>query len=183
MRPANHENQITIQQIESFLQHTESCIERLDRAVGQLPKVDKDENSECPFAKELYQEKEDAQKKLAECLSQLYEYRKWVLDQIKKCKNNLVVISANADRLNNDLPHREFTEAEVRLAAIYKKLVRLNEKIEKTVKKCQKAIQQAAEKRDPLYTEDDDDHDEAFHEERQEQEIDEFLCKMLGKTP
>ena len=180
---SNHEQEkiITIPEVKSFLEHTELCIEALNQAVSQLPKVDEESQLENPFIKELYQKKEEAQKQLAGCRNKLFKYRKWVIDQIKKCKDNLVIVSANADRLNNDLPQQEFTDAEIKLAAIYKKLVRLKVNIEKTIKKSEKAIQQASGKRYPIDTE-EDDQDEALQQEREEKKMDEFLRVMLGKV-
>lgn len=174
---------ITMAEVESFLGHTESCIKKIDRAVSVLPKVEKNGSSECPFAKELYQKKQEAQDKVASCMKTLAEHQGWVKDQIGKCKDNLVVVSANADRLNNDLPQQQFTDAEVKLAATYKKLVRLKVKVEKTIKKCQKAIQRASKKNYPDDTEKDDVQDEDMETGTEEEEMDEFLRAMLGKTP
>ncbi|HBG25748.1 MAG: hypothetical protein A2Y10_20275 [Planctomycetes bacterium GWF2_41_51] len=176
---SSQQDQITIQDVESILQHTESCIGNLDSAAGQLPRVEEDGSSECPFAKELYDKKEEAQKKVEACLNRLHECHKWCMEQINKCKNNLVIVSANADRLNDDLPLQDFTEAEVKLSAMYKKVIRLNEKIEKMVKKCQKAIQHASQKQFPSDVEEDD---ETSQEEKQQQEMDGFLRQMLGKN-
>lgn len=174
---------ITIPEVESFLGHVKSCIEGLNSAASQLPKVDEDGHSECPFAEELYKQKEEAQKKVVSCMKKLDEYQRWVKGQIKKCSDNLVVVSANADKLNNDVPKREFTEAEVRLAAIYKKLVRLKVKVKKGIKECQKSIQKAAQKNYPGHVENNELTDEDEMEQKEEEEMDNFLRKMLGKTP
>lgn len=173
--------QITMPEVKVFLEQTESCIEALNQAVSQLPNVDEEGQSENPFIKELYQKKDEAQRRLSGCIKKLFEYRKWVIDQTKKCKDNLVIVSANADRLNNDLPMQEFTDAEIKLAAIYKKLVRLKVNIEKTIKKSEKAIQRASQNRYSAISE-EDGQDEALQQEGEEKKMDEFLRVMLGKA-
>ena len=57
------EETITIAVIEAFLQKAAQCVQELLRAASQLPKIDENGSSECPFAEELYAKKEEAQKK------------------------------------------------------------------------------------------------------------------------
>lgn len=178
---ASDYNRITIDEVKDFLQHTSSCIEGLRSAVSMLPEVDANGNSECRFAKELYKQKEEAQRKVEACLDKLFEYAKWTDDQIRRCKNNLVVISANADRLNSDLPRRDFSEAEVKLAALYKRLIRLRVKVKKAIKLCHEAIREASSRRYP------DDGEEAIEAdsvdgcdtEPTDEQMDDLLRKML----
>jgi hypothetical protein len=184
---AQDKKTISIKDIESFLQHAASCIETLRNAVSFLPKVDEKGNSDCPFAKELYEKKEKAQEEVASCIDRLHEYEKWTDDQIKRCLNNLTVISANADRLNSDLPRRDFTEAEAKAAALYKRLVRLRLKIRKAIKKCQKAIKEASQKKYPDAGEDgdyvSDDLSDSPEDESSDEQMDEFLHDMLRMGP
>lgn len=181
---------ITMDEVESFLQHVASCIEALRNAVSFLPKVDEQGNSDCPFAKELYEKKEKAQEEVAACIDRLHEYEKWTDDQIKRCLNNLTVISANAERLNSDLPRRDFTEAEAEAAALYKRLARLRLKIKKAIKKCRQAIKEASQKKYPDTGEDGgfvpagpDDPDDPFEDEPSDQQMDESLQEMLRMGP
>ncbi len=173
---------ITIPQVEAHLKQTESCIEKLDQAVNILPRIDEDGDSECPFAKELYEQKEKAQKEVAGCLNAMHVYQQWCNGQIKKCSDNLVVVSANADRLNNDVPKMEFTYAEVHLAALYKKLVRLKVKVKKMIEKCHKAIHQASQKQFPGYIQEPRE-DAGQMERTEEQKTDDLFRKMLDKNP
>jgi hypothetical protein len=178
---------ITVKEVESFLHHVASCIKTLLSAVGFLPKVDEQGNSDCPFAKELYEKKEKAQEEVAACVDRLHEYEKWTDDQIKRCLNNLVVISANADRLNSDLPRQEFTEAEVKAAVLYKRLIGLRLKIRKATKKCHQAIKEASRKKYPDAGNDEgsvpDGPTDRPEDEPSDEQMDEFLREMLRMGP
>jgi len=51
-----------------------ACVDRLLRAARQLAEVDEDGYSECPFAEQLYAEKEEAQRDAEICLKKLDEF-------------------------------------------------------------------------------------------------------------
>ena len=183
------EETITIAEIEAFLQKAAKCVEELLRAASQLPKVDENGSSECPFAEELYAKKEEAQKKVQQCLPQLNIYRGWVGQEINRCKKNLVVISAHQDMLNRDRPRRYFSQAETKLAALYKKLLTLREKIDQMIKKIQEALREAAQKQYPGKIPQKDRYSSlapsAFEQpsEQDTSDIDRDLRQMLRKGP
>jgi len=143
------EENITIAEIESFLSKAAGCVEELLHAARQLPEVNEDGSSECPFAEEWYAKKEEAQEKVSQCLKQLDEYSCWITEEIGRCKNNMTVISAQQDKLNNDRPRKYFSDAEAQLAAIYKRLITLLEKVKEIFMKAQEAFREAAQKQYP----------------------------------
>lgn len=141
-----NKKQMCMADVQSHLSEAQSSIEELQTAARQLPKVEKDGSSECPFAEELYAKKEDAQKHAVCCQSQLHECLQWVQEQIQSCSNDLVVISAHQNQLHKDRPREHFSDAEAKLAALYNKFVKLRETIEETIEEIQKAILEAIQK-------------------------------------
>ena len=113
------------------------------------PKVNEDGHSECRSAEQLYADKEEIQSTVQAQYKQLHEYLKAVDDEIKRCKNNLVVISANEEKINLDEVRKHYSDAEVKLAAQYKRYIRMRDDIQRTIKLVDKAIQEAASKRFP----------------------------------
>jgi hypothetical protein len=183
------EETITIAEIESFLPKAAGCIEELLRAARSLPKVDKDGSSECPFAEEWYAKKEEAQEKVSKCLKRLNKYSCWITKEISRCKNNMTVISAHQDQLNNDRPRKYFSEAEAKLAALYKRLISLLEKVKEMFTKAQEAIREAAQKQYPGKIPNKDKFSSpqapAFGQSSKSVslDIDDDLRKMLRKGP
>ncbi|MDD5135638.1 MAG: hypothetical protein PHP01_09560 [Phycisphaerae bacterium] len=143
------EGKLTIAEVESFLGTVDSCIAELAQKISQLPKVEQDGSSECPFARQLYADKEEAQKKVQCCLEKLNEYGSWVQSEIARCKNNLAVITAHENQLNNDRPREYFSDAETQLAALYNRLVQLAQKIQEAIRNIQQALEQASQKQYP----------------------------------
>lgn len=141
--------QMCLADVESHIRKAQSSIQELLTAARQLPKIEKDGSSECPFAKELYEKKEEAQKHAVSCQQQLYECLQWVQEQIQGCSNDLAVISAHQSQLHKDQPRDHYSDAEGKLAAQYNKLVKLKEEIEKTIEEIQKAIIEASQKQYP----------------------------------
>ena len=137
----------------------------------------------------MYAKKEEAQEEAQQCLPQLNMYRGWIGKEIGRCKNNLVVISAHQDMLNRDRPRRYFSEAESKLAALYKKLLTLREKIDQMIKKIQEALREAAQKQYPGKIPQKDRYSSlapsAFEQssEHNTSDIDSDLRQMLRKGP
>lgn len=186
LRPVKKE-EITIQQIESHLESCQRLLDKLKSAVGALPRVDENGHSDCPFAAELYQKKEDAQQQVVACMRKLSEYDQWLQKEIKHCAGNLVIISAQGDRLNNDLPRRDFSDAEVALAATYKKLICLREKVKILIQHCKHAISQASQKQFPGILPDAASprpgQETPSSSDLAEDQMDETIRKMLRKEP
>ena len=141
--------EMCIADVEMHLSYAKSCIQELQCAVRRLPKVDKDGSSECPFAEDIYANKEDAQKQAVHCQSQLDKSLQWIEGQIHSCSNDLAVITAHESQLHKDRPRSHFSDAEAKLAAYYNRLVKLKETVKDAFKEVQEAIIQASQKQYP----------------------------------
>ena len=140
---------ITIAEVEGYVGIADSCVEQLLQAARQLPRVEEDGSSECPFAEERYAIKEEAQRDAEICLEKLGAYLSWVDDQIGRCENNLQTISSGQQQLNTDSARDKLSEAEEQLDAFRKRLTKLRDDIEDAMKKVDKALQESVGKRFP----------------------------------
>ena len=139
------EEAITIAGVEASLEEAAKCVAELLRVARRPPAVDKNGFSEYLFAAELYAKKAEAE----QCLEKLGTYRRWLGNEIRRCENNLEVLSTHQDMLNTDRPREYFSEAQSKLAALYKRLLKLREKVEQMIKKIQDALCKAAQKQYP----------------------------------
>lgn len=146
---SDERDNITIAEVESFVDTVDTCVEQLLQATRQLPQVDDDGSSECPFAEQLYAEKEEAQRDAEICLEKLGEYIEWVEDQISRCKGNLSIISSGLQQLNTDAARDRLSEAEDNLEAFGKKLSELHDKVDEAMKKLDSALAESVPKRFP----------------------------------
>ena len=137
---------VDLDQVEDSLEYAHDQIEKLDRSVHSLPKVDEDGNSECPFAEEMYAQKEDIQAQLNGQLKGLYEKQEAIDAENTRCKNNLVVISAHERRIHRDSVRDQYSQAEVELCARIECLSEMQERVTKTIKDVQAALAEASEK-------------------------------------
>lgn len=147
----NSENKkrITVAEVESFLTTAQGCIQELLMAARQLPNVDGDGNSECPFAEQLYAKKEEAQRKAQCYLEKLGEYQSWLEEQIGRCQANISTVSSGKSALSTDGPRDRLSDAEEKLSAFSKKLGKLFKKSEKVFRQMQSAIKEASQKQFP----------------------------------
>ncbi|MHC4116586.1 MAG: hypothetical protein ACYSWO_03655 [Planctomycetota bacterium] len=143
------EQPVTVEQIEGIVTEAVSDAKALQQSSGSLPKVDQDGHSECPFAEELYAKHEELRKKVQKRLPQLHECLTVVAEQITKYGNDLVVVSTHQDRLNRDRPRAHFSEAEAQLAALYKRYLQLQDRVEQAIHFVNDVLQEASTKRFP----------------------------------
>jgi len=139
----------TIEGGEEAVRKANKCAKNLGKATRELPKVNDDGSSECGFAEELYAKREETLDEAHGHLRTLDKYSRWAAEEIKHLKDNLTVILAGKEALHKDSPRNRFSDAEVKLAASCRKLVRLRESIKKVFKLLQKTIKEAYEKQFP----------------------------------
>jgi len=123
-----------------------SITDELLAAVRLLPSVNKEGDSECPFAEELYAKKEKLQQEAQSFLKELDEFARWATDELACYQDNLTVILAGKEVLSNNSAINRFTAAEVKLAALAKKLANIRDQVRKAFRNLQEAIKQAAQK-------------------------------------
>ena len=148
-REKTHESP-SIQAIEQSIETVIGKAEALRSAVSSLPEVDKEGQSDCDFAEELYAKKEELQEQVRAGLQELAEHLRDVTQEMQKIKGDLAVVSAHQDQLNGDRAREHFSEAEVHLAALYKRYRKLRDRLEEVIEVVREVLEEAASKRWPL---------------------------------
>jgi coenzyme F420-reducing hydrogenase alpha subunit len=87
--------------LKSFISFLDELVENLKTKVGVLPVVDDKGGSECPFAEQLYFQKEEAEEKLNEHLKKGAQYVDLLSKEISKGHENLSRIKSDRSSLNN----------------------------------------------------------------------------------
>ena len=88
-----------------------SLLENLSKKTTELPKVDDEGNSECPFAEDLYAEKEEAIERVAEELNQLRRDREVVDQVVERHRRSLDVIRTDAGSLHSERAKEQYSFA------------------------------------------------------------------------
>jgi len=86
-------------------------LNELDSKTRQLPKVDEQGKSECPFAEELYADKEEALANVERESGRLEEYLDWVEQEIERCQRNLDRIRFDRNGLDLDEAREQYEAA------------------------------------------------------------------------
>lgn len=79
----------------------EPALAALDRAVSMLPVVDADGRSECPFAAQLYRQKDKAAEKVALLRTTIGHMMETVEREVTRCRRRLEVIKEDAERIHD----------------------------------------------------------------------------------
>ena len=90
---------IRLEDVDSDMKIMSTLLGELQSKINILPKVDENGRSECPFAEDLYFEKEKAAKKVSEYLEKMHRYVGLVEQEIVRFHNNIATIRADANSL------------------------------------------------------------------------------------
>lgn len=134
---------------EAVVAATPPLVEELLAATGQLPHVEPNRESDCPFAEKLYFEKQEVEQRAIVHQATLYESLADVKQQVARCGNNLVVISAGETSLHQDELKRDFTEIEASQAAEYHHFVRLQDELQEAIASVQEALAKSLQQQYP----------------------------------
>jgi hypothetical protein len=93
---------LSLKDVDSFIHYMNGLLEELTSKVRALPKVDQEGNSECPFAEDLYAQKDECMEKVEQESQKLQPYLVLVEEEIARCRANLGRISSDASSLNLD---------------------------------------------------------------------------------
>lgn len=132
--------------IEGTLASTATSIGKLRGALQVLPKVDDDGHSECPFARELYTEKERRQAEVQARLGALHESLWVVKAEIERCERNLGTVSTHGSQLNSDAARSHYTQAEGELAAQLERWRQVLDRIQEVIEDAEDALSEASAK-------------------------------------
>ena len=127
----------------------EGQIKNLDSKTSILPRVDEDGGSECPFAEDLYAQKEEAERELTKGIQKLEGFLPVLDREIARCRNNMNRIKADASSLNRQEAKNGYSQAEKQQRYQYQKNVEDRKKVLFVLKKANLALEIAQSKKFP----------------------------------
>ena len=140
--------------IQGSLATAAASISKLRAAVQVLPEVNGEGHSECPFAQELYAEKERREAEVQAKVGLLHEHRWVVRAEIGRCERNLGTISGHASQLNSDGPRSHYAQAESQLETQLERWRQMLDRIEELIRDAEAALSEASAKPFPGGTSD-----------------------------
>lgn len=100
--------------IEQVIQEITPLVTELEALLTTLPTVKADGRSDCPFAPEMYRQKEQLEAKVRDRLSALRRMNQVVQQEMDRCTRNLQRIGADMRKLNSNEVRRQCQKAETR---------------------------------------------------------------------
>jgi len=131
------------------LGNIDECIEGLRKAYDLLPKVDEEGNSECPFAEQLYAQKQEQQRELQQHLEKLKKDLVQVETDIQKCNSNANIVASDQGQLHSQNVFERYEQAEDKLKSKLKQLHEKRTHIRSKMKDTEKLLAKTNEKNWP----------------------------------
>ena len=111
----------SLKDIDSFMKNTEDLLEKLAKKTTELPNVEKDGQSECPFAENLFAEKEEHVETVVRNLKDMKGHLTQLESLIERHRRNLDQIRADSGELQQTSLKENYAFAEVSQEFHYKK--------------------------------------------------------------
>ena len=141
---------LDLESIESDIRSMDHLLRTLEKKSGILPKVDKEGNSDCPFAQDLYSVKEEAEEKVINHLKKLRMDHKALMKEISRCRKNLQLIQSDTNRLHLEDTLKAYKEAEGSLECYYKRAIETKARLIESMVDVRKMLDKTKEKKWPL---------------------------------
>ena len=135
--------------IQQQLETIDTVVEDLQRACAELPHVEPDGSSECPFAEALYAKKERLWDRLVQDLPRLNGWLRQTDAEIARCRRNLSRLLSDSSRLSLEEASTLYSEAEDAQAAEYSLWKDCRSRVAESIGRVTAALAAAGSKRFP----------------------------------
>lgn len=85
--------------LRTYLAHVTASVEKLERSLQSLPRVDDQGGSDCPFAEDLYAQKEALEAEVSSAAPTLRAYLAGLEQELSRCAQNLGKVRGAAGRI------------------------------------------------------------------------------------
>lgn len=160
-----NEEKKTLENLPRQINETEKAIQEVESATSVLPIVDEEGHSECPFAPELYEQKEKAVRKLEERLSCLQGNMSLMDKEVDRCRANLDRIRSDGESLSNPEAKKEYVGAEGVQMHDYLVAIERRKHARFVLRKAELVLERARSKKFPCADSQQDSSDEHTCEE------------------
>ena len=147
---SNEDADLRLEDVDSFIEYMEGLLEELWGKINQLPKVDENGYSECPFAEELYAYKEEAAAIVAEESKKLQLCLELVKEEIDRCQQNIEILSTDASSLHLEEAKKKYEAGKKSQRLQYNKGVHQQELLIDLIKRADELLKLAEEKKWPI---------------------------------
>lgn len=127
----------------------ETVINRLAKKVRELPNIDENGHSECPFVEDLYAEKEEAMEDVVNGLKELRLYKKYRDEDIVHSRNILKTIQTKGKDLHLDRAKEKFSFAQLDQEYYIKKKIHLRDDLKALITRTEKTLNLAKARKWP----------------------------------
>jgi len=128
---------------------TEKSMKELEKKMSYLPRIDSEGNSECPFAEDLYAQKEEAEKEVVRSVDWLKDCLPLLNREISRCQKNLNHIRNDAGRLATPEAKSQYVVAERMLMREYLEAVENRKRAEFLLEKAHVILKRARGRKYP----------------------------------
>lgn len=139
-----------IRDVDAMIQYMPTYLEKLQSKIDILPKVDKEGRSECPFAENLYAEKENVAEEVAEKLKRLRLCFLFVVRELSHLHQDLARTQADAGSLHLKKAKEQYSRAVDGLRVHIEKNIQRKNKITDLISQTEKLLSLAHSKKWPL---------------------------------
>jgi len=139
-----------LSEIDSMMDEMEELIWELSSKSNQLPLVDENGLSECPFAEDLYVYKERAARDVEIALEELRPCILPINNEISRCYQNIGYISFESQNLNSEKAKDNFDQAKNAQEKQHEGVVFRKERFLALIEMAEIELEKAAEKKWPL---------------------------------
>ena len=137
------------QGFDSLIAEAERRISALESSTRVLPKVDDEGSSDCPFAGNLYTQKEEAEEKVIEIIGRLERYQDLVEKELARCRRNLKRIELDAKTVRLKTVKDKYYQAANAQESEYLKAVQQKKTLKELISRCNEVLANSRKKRWP----------------------------------
>jgi hypothetical protein len=140
---------LDLKDVDSYTSFLEKLLETLQSKINVLPKVDDKGRSECPFAENLYAQKEEATSNVIEELKKASRYLALLEQEISRLRQNLAQIESDTGALHLDQAKEKYITAKRSQEIHIEKNIHRKMRLSDLIARAEKLMQLAHKKKWP----------------------------------
>jgi hypothetical protein len=140
---------LDLKDIDSYMSSLGKLLGTLQSKINELPKVDDKGGSECPFAENLYAQKEEAASNVIEKLKKASRYLALLEQEISRLRHNLAQIQSDTGALHLDQAKEKYITAKRSEQIQIEKNIHRKMRLSDVIARAEKLIQLAHKKKWP----------------------------------
>jgi len=143
------EREDALKGLERVSGNVEKNTKELEDRASCLPIVEEDGSSECPFAEDLYAQKEEVEEKLKSALLDLNGRIPFLAQEISRCRNNLKQMSSDREKLVLEAPKNSYSSAEQEQKTQLRDVIKIQMRINDILKRAKLVLEIAEAEKFP----------------------------------